>query len=527
MKQLKKVIAVILAIMMLFALTTAASAATVTVTNGVTGHTFKAYKIFSGTYVAEGSLLVDIDWAADIAADAFKTAVKASTNADLNGFDALAETATADDYAKEMAKLNSNKTAAEEIARIAYANKAGDGTSITDSVELDNGYYLVYDATTLAQGDAANFAILAVLGDSLTITDKQDAPTVEKKVKENSAGITGTYGDGYNDIADYTIGDAVPFKLIGSVPDMQYYTTYKYVFHDTLDAGLTAPAQGSVKVYLSDDKTAEESEAITAGYTVAVTGQNITVTFENLKAVTDIAAGKNIIVEYSAVLNANANIGLDTTTNGNKNTVYLEYSNNPNAEGTGNTVEDKVVVYTYELDIEKVDGAQTVTKLQGAEFVLKNSDGSKYAVVADGKITGWADAKDGATTLQTNADGKIAVQGLDAGTYKLEETKAPTSYNKLTSDITVVITSTAIADRQAWTDSTALGITAIAVTADAVPGTAENGKATITVANNKGTTLPTTGGIGTTIFYIAGSVLVLLAVVLFVAKRRTNKAESK
>lgn len=238
-------------------------------------------------------------------------------------------------------------------------------------------------------------------------------------------------------------------------------------------------------------------------------------------------AGKNIIVEYSAVLNANANIGLDTTTNGNKNTVYLEYSNNPNAEGTGNTVEDKVVVYTYELDIEKVDGAQTVTKLQGAEFVLKNSDGSKYAVVTDGKITGWADAKDGATTLKTNADGKIAVQGLDAGTYKLEETKAPTSYNKLTSDITVVITSTAIADRQAWTDSTALGITAIAVTADAVPGTAENGKATITVANNKGTTLPTTGGIGTTIFYIAGSVLVLLAVVLFVAKRRTNKAESK
>ncbi|MCF2653346.1 SpaA isopeptide-forming pilin-related protein, partial [Anaeromassilibacillus senegalensis] len=192
---------------------------------------------------------------------------------------------------------------------------------------------------------------------------------------------------------------------------------------------------------------------------------------------------------------------------------------------TGNTPEDKVIVFTYELDTTKVDGQNNTEKLEGAEFKLHNAD-NKWAIVNnDGKVTGWADTEEGGSTLTSDANGLFKVIGLDDGTYYLKETKAPTGYNLLSSEITVVITATTT-NGQTWTDGQASSaLTNLAVTADGTAGTgnAGTGIAGITVANNKGSTLPETGSVGTTIFYIAGGVLAVAAAILLVTKKRMSK----
>ena len=234
-------------------------------------------------------------------------------------------------------------------------------------------------------------------------------------------------------------------------------------------------------------------------------------------------------------------MGLD----GNPNTVYLEYSNKPDQSGsgdtdnTGKTPEDKVIVFTYELDTTKVDGQDENTKLKDAKFVLLNSDGTKVAKITNDKFDGWQDlppagdddkiaATDWFTdTVLTSDDGGLfKIIGLDDGTYKLREIVAPSGYNLLSSDITVVITATTT-NGQTWTDGNASSaLTKLAVTADGTAGTGNTstGIAGITVANNKGSTLPETGGMGTTIFYVVGAILVLGAGILLITRRRMNKA---
>ncbi len=540
MRNMKKWLATALALVMVFAMAACAVAATVTVpSDGILkDHTFTAYQIFSGTY--ENKVLVDVQWGSGISSDAFLTALKNDTTHGskfTNCTDAAA-------VAKVLGDNNTNTALANAVAKLAYTHKTGTGTALTSSTtELADGYYLVVDTTeNVAAGSAYNTALLQVVGD-IEITVKTDAPTVEKKVLEDDKyNQDGGYGTGYNDVADYNMGDAVPFHLIGSVPDMSRYDTYKYIFHDTLSAGLTAPAKEAVKVYLSADKTLDDSDRnVTSSFTVGVSGQTITVSTNDLKTVVGDTGAKYVIVEYTAVLNQSAAVGLP----GNPNVVYLEYSNKPDQSGsgdtgnTGNTPEDKVIVFTYELDTTKVDGADKVTKLQGAEFVLyrKNGETNEYAVVnGEGKVTKWEQAAtaevDGTTQvtypegskLTSDANGLFKVIGLDDGTYYLKETKAPTGYNLLSEDITVVITATTT-NGQNWTDGDASkALTNLAVTADGKAGTGDTktGIAGITVANNKGSTLPETGGMGTTVLYVGGGVLVLAAVVLLIAKRRSN-----
>ena len=271
-------------------------------------------------------------------------------------------------------------------------------------------------------------------------------------------------------------------------------------------------------------------------------GQSFTVSFTDLKTVTGVSQGKYIIVEYTATLNQNAVVGL----NGNPNTVKLEYSNKPDQSGsgdtdnTGNTPEDKVIVFTYELDTTKVDGQNNNTKLKDAKFVLLNSDSTKVAKITGGKFAGWqelpkeVDGKIPATswigdTVLTSAEttGLFSVTGLDDGTYKLREIVAPAGYNLLSTDIAVVITATTT-NGQTWTNGQASSaLTNLAVTADTVAGTGNTstGIAGITVANNKGSTLPETGGMGTTLFYVIGGILAVAAIVLLVTKKRMNSAE--
>ncbi|MGN0988631.1 MAG: isopeptide-forming domain-containing fimbrial protein [Otoolea sp.] len=521
MKKMKKLASFVLAMMMTLAMVISAFAATVTVPSSgiLKDHTFTAYQIFSGR--EEGGVLSDVQWGSGIDSTAFLTALKADTTCGSLFTDCTDAAAVA----KVLSDKNTNEALANAVAKLAYANKTDSGTAlISGQNTLADGYYLIVDTTTnVGEGGAYNTALLQVVGD-INITVKTDAtPTVEKKVLEDDKyNPDGGYGTGYNDVADYNIGDAVPFKLIGSVPDMSRYDTYKYIFHDTLSAGLTLN-EDSIKVYVESDKAGTGKTEIT-GWTKAVDGQSFTVSFTDLKTVSGISQGKYIIVEYTATLNQSAVVGLD----GNPNTVYLEYSNKPDQSGsgdtdnTGETPVDKVIVFSYELDTTKVDGQDNAKKLEGAEFKLHNADNKWMIVDSNNKVTGWADTEEGGSTLTSDANGLFKVIGLDDGTYYLKETKAPSGYNLLSSEITVVITATTT-NGQTWTDDSAL--TKLEVTADTKAGTGDTntGIAGITVANNKGATLPETGGMGTTLFYLVGGILVLAAIVLLITRKRMSK----
>lgn len=531
MKKMNKLLALALAMVMVLGLATVASAATVTVpSDGILkDHTFTAYQIFAGDYEAEGEtagILSNVTWGSGIDSTAFLAALKADTTYGTLFTDCTDAAAVA----KVLGANNTNTALANAVAKLAYANKTGSGTALTSgTTELADGYYLVEDTTAnVGQGGAYNASLLQVVG-AVNITVKTDAPTVEKKVLEDDKyNQDGGYGTGYNDVADYNMGDAVPFHLIGSVPDMSRYDTYKYIFHDTLSAGLTAPVENAVKVYLSTDKILDVNDSdVTSSFTTTVSGQNITVSCNNLKTVVGETGAKYVIVAYTATLNQNAVVGLE----GNPNVVYLEYSNKPDQSGsgdkdnTGNTPEDKVIVFTYELDTTKVDGQNNELKLEGAEFKLHNAD-NKWAIVdSNNKVTGWSDTEEGGSKLTSDANGLFKVIGLDDGTYYLKETKAPAGYNLLADEIKVVIAATTT-NGQTWTDGNASSaLTALTVKVDdgeAANGNLNDGSVSITVKNNKGSTLPETGGIGTTIFYVLGGMLVVCAVVLMVSKKRMS-----
>lgn len=537
MKKMNKLLALVLAMVMVLGLATVASAATVNVpeTGILAGHSFTAYQIFSGR--EENGVLSDVEWGEGINSTAFLTALQGDTTYG-NLFTNCSEAA-------EVAKVlsdNNSVALGNAVAKLAYANKIGNGTALTSGENtLADGYYLVVDTTeNVAAGSAYNASLLQVVG-NIDIAVKTDAPTVEKKVKENVKPIAASdYADRYNDVADYNIGDAVPFQLIGTVPDMSRYDTYKYIFHDTLSDGLSLKAD-SIKVYVASDKKGSDKLEITEGWTKAVDGQSFTVSFNNLKTVTNVAENKFIIVEYTATLNTSAVVGLP----GNPNGVYLEYSNKPDQSGsgdkdnTGKTPWDYVIVFTYELDTTKVDGQKSDTKLKDAKFVLLNSDKSQVATVdASGKFAGWVTVPPAGennvitwptnSVLTSNENGLFSVVGLDDGTYNLREIVAPAGYNLLAADIEVVISATTV-NGQNWSGSAAgdtdgTVLTNLAVTADGEDGIGDKdtGKASITVANNKGSTLPETGGIGTTIFYVLGGMLVVCAVVLMVSKKRMS-----
>lgn len=500
---------------------------TVPTTTNLKDHTYTAYQILSGTQATSGGALGDAAWGSGIKSDDFLTALKADNTigshfkdvTDAKGFaEALSNTAN----------FPADGANTRLVAKIAMKNKQGEGTALAagNSTQLDKGYYLIVDSTANGQ-TVYNPAVLAITSD-ITIQDKTDVPTLEKKVQENKKDVTGdtAYGSKFNDVADYNIGDDVPFHLIGSVPDMSQYETYKYTFSDTLGDGFDAPT--SVKVYLSGDKVLDTGDSdITSSFTItSPLTKTFTVSTNNLKAITGVTTGKYVIVSYTAKLNSSAQIGLP----GNVNTADLAYSNKPDQSGTGDTdntgktPEDKVIVFTYGLDTTKVDSANKDTKLKDAEFKLQNAD-QKWATIVDGKITGWVDDKNQGSVLKSGEDGKFKVEGLDDGTYTLVETKAPAGYNLPAQGFTIKLTATTKND-QLWdkTPATALtGITATVGNGDAQSGDRSTGLVGITITNTKGSSLPSTGGMGTVLLYVAGvAVFALAGVTLVMALRRRN-----
>ncbi len=491
MKKAKKILGLLLAMVMMMSVAITAMAEetySITINNSTGGHTYEAYQIFTGdlsTNEAGEKVLSNIVWGSGVS-EAGKTALG----------DAAAK-------AEKLKTEADAKAFAKEVAPY-LTTVAGSASTVTDGKYvisgLAAGYYLVkdQDGSVTGEGDAYTEYIIKVVG-NVTTNPKSDVPEVEKKVKDINDSTDDVMTD-WQDSADYDIGDSIPFQLKATLADnVSSYTTYKVVFHDTLSKGLTY--NNDAKVYIGGEET--------NGFTITPTSNDdgtttLTVSCDDVKA---LGAGNSsvITVEYTATLNNSAVLG----SAGNPNEVYLEYSNNPNKSEesdneTGNTPEDVVIVFTYKTIINKVDDENK--PLTGAEFTLEkyNKETDKWEAITVVK------SEDGTT---------FTFSGLDDGKYRLTETKTPAGYNTI-EPIEFTIT----AEHDVLSDNPALTSLSGNATTGEITFTSSTteGSLSADVVNKAGSTLPETGGMGTTIFYILGGLLVLFAVVLLVSKKRMS-----
>lgn len=562
MNRLKKYASLLLALVMALALAVPAMATEasgpapvtgpfeITITNATTGHTYEAYQIFKGDLSAANQTATDltapvlsnIEWGAGVNAELALAAAKT----------VLEDTtlATAAQVAEKLTESNAAAFAQAMKAALTEAN--GSATAESDTVKITAtagaGYYLIKDSKDSVTGDGSvTLFMLQVVGPT-AVKAKAGTPTPDKKIVE---------GENKVNTGDYDIGEDITFELSAELGNgYENYNTYKLVFHDTMSKGLTYDeTQGVTISILKKDATAAEAVDTTGKAINSTVVKNddgtttLTVTFTNLKAdFKNLATGDKVLVTYHAKLNDKAAVGNP----GNPNTMHLEFSNNPNDEGdgeTGETPDKEVIVFTYELDADKVDGKDKTTALEGAEFVLKNAQGNgegvQYAVInaVTGKFIRWSDSRIDETndagettklvsTIDSTGKAVFKVSGIDAGTYWLEETKAPVGYNLPNpAETKLTITATIKDNNGVPGEEAALTYLNISVGEETVDpekpgnGVLADGIVNTTIENNKGATLPETGGIGTTIFYALGGLLTVGAVVLLVTKKRMSADE--
>lgn len=336
-------------------------------------------------------------------------------------------------------------------------------------VEVDGpGYYLLVRPDTLAgENTAASSPIFVLVGNgNTTATEKSAVPSVHKFVKENS---TGEWGK----VADQTIGQNVDIRLVGTLPaDLASYAKYSYKFVDT-PSGLSGFE--NMKVSIDGVEVASDK------YSVSGTTSQVSIGFDDLLSCgVPVNAASQILVEYSATLT-------DYIADGATNTVYVEYSNNPaNDASRGTTVKDAVRVFSWTLSLDKVDHSTGVV-LAGVGFTVKSPDGRYVASSMEedefGEIVETLYLSDTAYTFKTDAAGKISLEGLDSGTYTIEETAPLADYKPLSAPFTVSVSP----DAEYANISYALGDTSDYVSLDA---------STVKVENVKLLDLPLTGGPG-------------------------------
>ena len=490
MKALKKAMSVLVSLLMIFTFALPAfadSATTYTITAPATMHQYEIYQIFTGDL--NGTILSNVKWGKN-GTGTEGQAVDSAIITELTAVNSKSDREKLD-VVEQYAKLDSTPVATISNGA-AYSAAAG--------------YYLIKDKDNTVSGtDTYTTYIVQVVG-NVTISPKGNVPSFVKKVKDTND-TTGATSD-WQDSADYDIGDAVPFMLQGTVAqNYDAYKEYYFAFHDVAEKGLTFLPK-TVTVYVDNVK-------IDSGYDVktdALTdGCTFEVVFKDLKKINGVHAGSVIRVEYSATLNADAVPG----SQGNVNKAKLEFSNNPNEQqtgvgkpGTGETPWDNVIVFTYQVVVNKVKANGDA--LPGAKFTLEKvlNDNSKKLVA-----------------VVKNTEGTtFTFKGLDDGDYILTETVTPARYNTI-----APITFTVTADHKIeWNTGTRTDILTSLTTGNTASGnvtfTADLGKGSLTtdVVNQSGATLPSTGGIGTTIFYVIGGLLMAAAAVLLITKKRMN-----
>lgn len=510
----------------------------ITINNNKAGHTYEAYKLMEGDlHTVDGALmLTNIEWADGI--------VPTKLQAPYNGMTAKA-------VAKELAGNAVQNVASNEAAKFAQQVVKDDALGTvarTTNVQtngkyvLDNltpGYYLVRDKKDSLKGkyDADTTFILRVVG-STEATPKSDVPSVTKKVEDmndtTDSAFRASLDATWADTADYDIGDEIPYLLTATMPSdkevdgvkaFSAYKTYSLTYHDTVANGISVADVTDADVYINDEKLTEEQKTA-IGFAVEKTAKGVDFKIVDIKKATKtvggkaeqmVKAGDQVKVIYKAKLTDQAVFGNAKNGNkGNDNTVYLEYRNNPNADGsgdTGNTPEDTVRVFTYLINVTKVD--QNEAALAGAEFKLEKK-------LANGDFKTIVES----IALKADSANVFEMKGLDDGTYRITETRTPKGYNSI-KPITFTVNATHSADPATLevTDFNVSGVTQEAMIGDTtndVPtftATKNNGLVATTIKNEKGLVLPITGDIGTTLFYLAGIALIGGAAVYFKRKK--------
>lgn len=505
---MKKVAVALLAMVMVLAMAVPAMAVKITIDDGsVTGAEYAAYKLLNVTYAAGTEQ--------DSSDDKYAYTLNSKYTTVLQG---VTGKTTEDEIVAYIGGLNDDRIrefADEAYAAIKTAGIAADYTTKTNEfTSVDQGYYLIVEtklgSVTGGGTDSYSLHMLDTANkDVLEVKTKESVPTVDKQVQEkNDSTGTSSWGDS----ADYDVGDTIEYKITGTVSDKyENYQSYYYSFSDTMDAGLTLD-KNSIKVTVG-------TTDVTSQFTITKEDHSFTAT-ANLKELTGVTINANtqIVVTYKAKLNESAVVG----STGNKNKVALEYENNPYHEGDGDpttpdkpdepgkTPEDVNIVFTYDVVVNKVD--EDGNKLAGAGFTLykwnaSSEEEDKWETVGS-EITGVTE---------------FEFEKLDAGKYKLVETTVPVGHNKADDIVFEIVSTLEGIELKTLVVKDADGNVISSGTGAIFTVTLADGNIATDVINTTGTRLPNTGGMGTTLFYVVGSLLVVGAAVVLLARKRRRE----